>query len=74
MQILCGGALFGMSAVVGVLCMRVLEFSVFYSVTALNYVFIALLAHFHLRERFDRAKVIGSIITVVGVFVYNIGR
>jgi drug/metabolite transporter (DMT)-like permease len=73
LELLLGAVLFGTSAVAGVLCMRVLEFSAFYSMTALSYVFIAVLAHFHLRERFDRAKVAGSIITIAGVFIYNWG-
>lgn len=62
---------FGISALLGIFCMRYLEFSSFYSLTALNYVFIALLANWFLNEKFDRAKVIGSTITIAGLFVYN---
>lgn len=63
---------FIVSAIIGIISMKYLEFSVFYSLTALSYVFVGLLAYLVLGEPYDKEKIFGSLITVVGVLIYNL--
>ncbi len=49
-----------------------MDFSVFYSFSALTYVFITLFASYFLHEKIDLSKVIGVAIVVAGVLIFNI--
>ena len=42
------------------------------SFTALNYLFIAILAKMYLKEKIDKSKIIGNLIIIIGILVYNL--
>ena len=65
-------AAFLASTGLGIYIMRVLDFSAYYAMTALNVGFIALLSALYLQERIDVHKVAGIILIVVGLVVFNI--
>ena len=67
-----GVILFLASAACGVATLRGLDFSAFYSTTALNYIFISALSSIYLKERIDRAKIIGNLVVIAGILVYNL--
>ena len=69
---LAGAAQFILSSALGIVSLIGLDFSVFYSITALNYVFIMSLAKVYLGEKLDTKKVLGSAIIVAGILVYNL--
>jgi uncharacterized membrane protein len=52
--------------------MRVIDFSDFYSFTALSYVFIMLFSWRILKEDIDRLIVIGNFLVIAGVIVFNL--
>ncbi len=58
--------------VLSVITMRVIDFSVFYSFTALSYFFIMLFSWKVLREDIDRLRVIGNFLVIAGVIVFNL--
>jgi len=67
-----GVFLFGTSVVLTIVSLRVIDFSAFYSFTALNYLFISVLSKTFLGENLDREKVLGNTIIVAGILVYNL--
>ena len=67
-----GITLFGSSVVLSIIALKFIDFSAFYSFTALNYLFISVLSKIFLKERLDRSKIIGNMIIIVGVLVYNL--
>jgi drug/metabolite transporter (DMT)-like permease len=67
-----GVFLFGSSTILSIVTMRFIVYSVFYSFTALNYMFISILSKVHLKEHIDRKKVFGNIIIITGILVYNL--
>ena len=67
-----GGILFIIGLTASLFALRYLEFSTFYSITACNYIFIMLLSHLFLKEKIDRAKVIGIITISIGILIFNI--
>lgn len=58
--------------VLSVITMRIIDFSVFYSFTALNYFFIMLFAWKILKEDIDKLKIIGNFLVIVGIVVFNL--
>ena len=64
--------LFLLVPVLSVVVMRFMEFSIFYSFTALNYLFIMLFSWKILKERFDKLRVIGNILVIIGVVIFNL--
>jgi drug/metabolite transporter (DMT)-like permease len=67
-----GGILFAVSAASGVVALKGLDFSVFYCLTAVTYLFIVFLGRICLIERIDRAKIVGSLMVIAGILVYNL--
>ena len=65
-----GLTLFATSVLCGLAALYYLEFSQFYSLTALNFLFISILSCYFLGEKLDRYKIIGNLIIIIGVFVY----
>ncbi|HEO72114.1 MAG TPA: hypothetical protein ENN80_12705 [Candidatus Hydrogenedentes bacterium] len=64
--------LFGSSVILTLIAVHYLDFSVYYSLTALNYVFISALSKVYLGERIDRQKIIGNAVIILGIVVYNL--
>jgi len=64
--------LFLLVPVLSIVIMRVIDFSVFYSFTALNYFFIMLFSWKILKEDIDRFRVIGNLLVIIGVVVFNL--
>ncbi len=64
--------LFLMVPILSVFVMRFMEFSIFYSFTALNYLFIMFFSWKILKERFDGLRIMGNILVIIGVVVFNL--
>lgn len=64
--------LFLAATVLSILTMRYMQFSIFYSFTALNYLFIMFFSWRILREKFDRLRLAGNILVIIGVIVFNL--
>ena len=67
-----GTILFGSSVILSIIALKFIDFSAFYSFTALNYLFISVLSKIYLKERIDKKKIIGNLIIIVGILVYNL--
>ena len=67
-----GSACFGTSVILSIIALKVIDFSVYYSFTALSYLFISVLSKRYLKERIDKTKIIGNLIIIVGILVYNL--
>jgi small multidrug resistance pump len=65
-------ALFLLVTILSILVMRFMEFSVFYSFTALNYMFIMFFSWKMFKEKFDRFRIIGNVLVIIGVIVFNL--
>ena len=64
--------LFLTTTVLSIVTMRFMEFSIFYSFTALNYLFIMFLSWKILKEKFDRLRILGNILVIIGVIIFNL--
>ena len=64
--------LFLIVPVLSVITMRVIDFSDFYSFTALSYFFIMLFSWKILKEDIDRLKIIGNLLVIAGVIIFNL--
>ena len=64
--------LFLTTTVLSIITMRFMEFSIFYSFTALNYLFIMFLSWKILKEKFDRLRILGNVLVIVGVIIFNL--
>lgn len=62
-----GGALYVLSALMNIFLLRFLDYSVLYPMTAITYVWSALLAKFFLGERISLLKAIGIAAICIGV-------
>lgn len=67
-----GAALFVASAAASVWIMTAMDFSVYYSLSAFNYVFITVLSRLMLREPIGGRKVLGNVIIVAGIVIYSL--
>ncbi len=70
---LAGVFLFTAAAATSVWAMTRMEFSVYYSLTALNYLFITILSRTVLGEPIDERKIIGNVTIIIGILVYSLG-
>jgi len=52
--------------------MRVIDFSDFYSFTALSYVFIMFFCWKILKEDIDKLRIIGNLLVIAGVIIFNL--
>jgi len=64
--------LFLLITVLSIVTMRFMEFSIFYSFSALNYLFIMFFSWKILKEKFDRLRILGNVLVVVGVIIFNL--
>jgi len=64
--------LFLLVPVLSVITMRVIDFSSFYSFTALSYFFIMLFSWKILKEDIDRLRIIGNLLVIAGVIIFNL--
>ena len=64
--------LFLTTTILSVHVMRYMDFSIFYSFTALNYLFIMFFSWKILKERFDRLRIIGNVLVIIGVIIFNL--
>ena len=55
-----------------IVTMRFMEFSIFYSFSALNYLFIMFFSWKLLREKFDILRILGNVLVVIGVIIFNL--
>lgn len=51
--------------------MQTMEFTVYYAVTSLNFVFVMLLSGRMLGEKLDREKIGGILLIVIGLIIFN---
>src|SRR4030065_939457 len=64
--------LFMLVPVFSIIVMRVIDFSNFYSFTALSYFFIMLFSWKVLKEDIDRLRIIGNLLVIAGVVIFNL--
>lgn len=64
-----GATLFFLCPIMSLFAARVLDFSVLYGMTSLNFVFILLLSHYLLQETIDFPKISGVCVIIVGLLV-----
>ena len=64
--------LFILVPVLSIVSMRVIDFSDFYSFTALSYFFIMFFSWKVLKEDIDRSRIIGNILVIAGVVIFNL--
>ncbi len=70
--LLVGLLLFSVCPFLSIAAMRVIDFSIFYSFTALNYFFIMLFSIIILKEKVDKFKIAGNCLIVVGIIIFSI--
>jgi drug/metabolite transporter (DMT)-like permease len=71
-NLLVGILLLVMSMLLSVYALRRIEFSAYYSLTALNYLFISSFSKIILKEKMDDHKIFANIIIVIGILVFNL--
>ena len=64
--------LFLLVTVLSIVTMRFMEFSIFYSFSALNYLFIMFFSWKVLKEKFDLLRILGNVLVVIGVIIFNL--
>ncbi len=64
--------LFLLVPILSIITMRVIDFSNFYSFTALSYFFVMLFSWRVLKEDVDRLRVLGNILVIAGVIIFNL--
>lgn len=64
--------LFLLVPVLSIIAMRVIDFSNFYSFTALSYFFIMLFSWGILKEDIDRLRITGNLLVIAGVIIFNL--
>jgi len=64
--------LFLLVPVLSIITMRVIDFSNFYSFTALSYFFIMIFSWRILKEDIDKLRIIGNLLVIAGVIVFNL--
>ena len=67
--LLLGLFFFGSCTVMSSIAAKVLDYSIIYSMTALNYVFVLLLSRLVLKEIIDWPKIVGVFIIILGLIV-----
>lgn len=64
-----GGSLFLCCPVITSLAAKTVDFSILYAMTSLNTVFVLLLSRWTLKEHIDWPKVMGALLTIVGLLM-----
>ena len=62
---------FLMSFILSVIALRVLDFTVYYTLTSLNFAFIAILSAWFLNEKLDLYKISGILLIILGLVIFN---
>lgn len=57
---------------IAIFVMRILDFTIYYALTALNFVFISILSTIFLDEKLDGLKIGGVLIIVIGLIIFNL--
>jgi len=70
-RLITGTFLFSLSSIISIISMTVVDFSAFFSFTALSYPFISILSRIVLKETIDKRKIIGNAVIVIGIILYN---
>ncbi len=70
---LLGVFLFVCCPVISSLAAQVMDFSVMYAMTALNFVFVLVLSRWMLKEKIDGPKIVGVCVIIVGLLVMVLG-
>ncbi|MCR4947397.1 MAG: EamA family transporter [Lachnospiraceae bacterium] len=68
-----GGALYVTSAVMNILVLRYLDYSVVLPLTSLTYIWAMVLAHFALKEKIGFKKILGVCLIFAGAVLISIG-
>jgi undecaprenyl phosphate-alpha-L-ara4N flippase subunit ArnE len=66
---LLGGLLFVCCPLISSLVAQVMDFSILYAMTSLNFVFVLLLSRWILKEKIDWPKIVGVFVTIIGLLV-----
>ncbi len=64
-----GGSLFVICPVLSAFCAKYIDFTIMYSLTAMNFVFVLVLSRVFLGEPLDRHKCFGVCIIVLGILI-----
>ena len=57
--------------VINVIALRHLPLSFASTLESFGYIFVSLLGHFVLKEKFNKKKIVGIVLIVVGVFIFS---
>jgi drug/metabolite transporter (DMT)-like permease len=66
---LLGAFLFVCCPIISSLAAQVMDFSIMYAMTSLNFVFVLILSRWVLKEKVDWPKIVGVIVIVIGLLV-----
>jgi len=67
-----GGMLYVVSALLNIVLLRHMDYSVLYPMTAITYIWTLLLSHFLLQERITSKKLLGILCICFGVFLLKL--
>lgn len=70
--VVCGYGLMFASVLVTMFAYRGLEYMSIAVIEAIGYIWVPVLSYFFFKEKFTRNKVVGILIILVGIVVYNI--
>lgn len=59
------------AALLNIILLKYMDYSILYPMTSLTYVWTAILAHLKLKEKINYKKIIAILLIVAGVFVLN---
>lgn len=57
---------------IAIYVMRVLDFTIYYALTSLNFGFITALSAIYLKEKIDRRKATGVVVIIFGLIIFNL--
>ena len=67
-----GAGFYLLGAILNILLLRVLDYSIVYPMTSLTYVWTMIVSYFVLKEKINRNKVIALIMIVAGAVIINL--
>lgn len=71
-EIYIGGIFYVAGALLNILLLRYMEYTVVYPMTSITYLWTMLISYFILKEKFTRNKMLAIVCIILGVFVMNI--
>ena len=69
LRLLFGVFLYGVSAILNIVALKFLPYTVVFPLTAIKYIWTMLISYFLLKERSGTRKVVGVLLIVTGAFV-----